>query len=187
MAPLSGLWGSTYPNILSPNYALKRTVRTKLLAHTHLSSAARPLSLGVRRQTMNVALTFSLLGQVLGRAVAATIGSAIAISLAILSGFFSGGGHEALFLAAALALFGTGWSFLPAIRATRTIAIVVLLGWLALAGFLAMFGASGVRGWLLVPWFLASIGLGVCLAFKPPLFLPKIDRAAEMQSGKNDT
>ena len=49
MAPHSGLWSSTYPNILSPNYALKRTVRTKLFVHTHLSSAARPFSLGVMR------------------------------------------------------------------------------------------------------------------------------------------
>jgi len=135
---------------------------------------------------MNMSLVFSLLGQVFGRAIAATIGSVIAILLAILSGFFSGGGREAPFFAAALALFGAGWSFLPAIRATRTIAIVVLLSWLALAGFLATFGASGVRGWLLLPWFLASIGLGVCLAFKPPIFLPKIDRTAEMHSGKND-
>ena len=135
---------------------------------------------------MNVSLAFSLLGQVLARATASAIGSVIAILLATLSGFFSGGGREPVFFAATFALFGTGWSFLPAIRATRTLAIVVLLGWLALAGFLATFGASGVKGWLLLPWFLASIGLGVCLAFKPPLFLPKIDRAAEIKSGEND-
>jgi hypothetical protein len=110
---------------------------------------------------------FSVLGNVVARAIVAALASGASVVLALLDGFFSGGGRGGLVLASAV-VFAVGWVVLPAVRASRVVAVLCAVGWVSLAVWAAMFGASSVRGWLLAPWVLATVGLSACLLANPP-------------------
>jgi hypothetical protein len=98
------------------------------------------------------------------RGIVAFIAFVVAFGLALLSGLPYGGGEKGLFFLAALVLFGgLGWTLLPALRASRILAIVVAIAWVACA--LWMLVAGG--GMWFVPWALATVGVVMGFVRRP--------------------
>ena len=113
----------------------------------------------------------------------ASLVGAATVAFGMLSGFF-GGGSDGLNVSVIVVLFGTGWSLLPAIRASRGFALLAAIAWLDLALKLLQFGAQGARGWMFGPWIIATCGVAACLLFKPPKYglLDKGPRGGESNS-----
>lgn len=110
------------------------------------------------------------IAHVILRLLVSGLAGAAAIAFAMLSGFFGGGGGEGVFFACTLTLILLGWSLLPAIRATRVLAVLMSLAWIYLGVSLALFGAPSVKGWLLAPWLLATLCNLAWLKKDPPRY-----------------
>jgi hypothetical protein len=109
---------------------------------------------------------FKALGVTLLRAGVATLAFALASALA----FAGGGGSGGFTLAASIGLAGLAWSVLPAIRASRVLAALAVLGWFYVGFRLWQFGAQEVKGWMLGPWLVATVVMVAGLVSEPPRY-----------------
>jgi hypothetical protein len=118
-----------------------------------------------------------MIGKVLLRiAIAAAVSLAVGF-FALLLGVIGGGGREGIMLSTVVGLFGAGWAVLPAVRQSLLLAAVAALGWAYLGYQLSLFGAQSVKGWMVGPWIIATVGVLLCLAVQPPAyFRPKETR-----------
>lgn len=115
--------------------------------------------------------TMSIIVSMIFRALIAAAVTAVAVVLALLNGFFSGGGRNGLVLASTVAMFSAFWVLLPAVRASMIVTLSAVAAWTYLAFRLADFGYPGVKGWMLNSWKYATLAIAGCLLYKPPVYL----------------
>jgi len=136
---------------------------------------------------------FSALGCVLGRLVLAVVSTGIGLALFVATAIPYGGGNKNIFWFSVLSCFFLmGWALLPLVRWSRLFAVVFASAWLALAYFVSQFGNAENKAWMLWPWGLATLGIGVCLISTPPRYyrqedFQQDDGTSEIQSESEES
>lgn len=118
----------------------------------------------------------SALGRTLVRLIIAVVSTGIGLALFIASAVPYGGGSKSILMFSMLTCFFLfGWALLPLVRWSRLFAVIFASAWLVLAYFVSQFGNAEMKAWMLWPWGLATLGIGVCLISTPPHYSGRDD------------
>lgn len=72
-----------------------------------------------------------------------------------------------------LIMMHLGWALLPAIRASRILAVLMLAVWISVGVVCLLLGVESVKGWILVPWLMATLLNAYFLKKNPPKYWVK--------------